>query len=568
MTTPVPSIPPAAPASAESFRPPRPDRTGGQAFSPVLSQAQLRDDHRAVPANQGPRPTGHARDRAGTAERERRPYRSDVGGEHRPQATDRHAQADRRRSVDRRDRQHDGDDDSSEKPGRSETATDDSARPEGKTDASASGDDRTGEDGLDGIDGEDSVAEQRLGGAGAELGLPVDRDTAPDGGEEGVEPVANVDDPPGVTNRSEPGVGPATTVQPMNGGTPVDSSPSTNGHDPTEAVASGEAEATELAAAQAAQQSGANPGSESGGAGRVDDAATTGPRALHAGESGGATPATETATSETDPPSFGTDRRSNEVGRPDGGAPPTTTTESSPQSLDREQDTAAAAVPGRATAPTSSIETTGTAPHRISTDLSAPGQPGVDNTAAIDGLTTAPTDGLTARIEVAAGSVESHTEALDGEAADELWGQVQRALNRIRTGPEGTELRLRLHPAELGELLIQVRAQGEQLSVRLVTSSAAAHQTLLADQQRLAEELSEAGFTDGSVDIGEWGAGTSRDGRSSGHRQERAPGSDLSPPDGRRPTPTTSDRAPTDATPAVARSGDGRPLGGLVDVVL
>ena len=134
---------------------------------------------------------------------------------------------------------------------------------------------------------------------------------------------------------------------------------------------------------------------------------------------------------------------------------------------------------------------------------------GVESTAAATG-----TDTSAMRLERATDpSGSAATAPLTDGDTDEVWAQVQRALHRVRSGPDGTELRLRLHPAELGELLIQVRAQGEQLSVRLVTSSTAAQQTLLSDQQRLAAELADAGFADGTVDIGQWGGSAGGDGR-------------------------------------------------------
>lgn len=88
------------------------------------------------------------------------------------------------------------------------------------------------------------------------------------------------------------------------------------------------------------------------------------------------------------------------------------------------------------------------------------------------------------------------------EAAEaNLWEDVRSAFDRIRSTGDGQEVRIRLRPAELGELLVQVRTQGEHVAVRLVASNAAAQQTLIDDRLRLAAELARAGFDEGSVDI-------------------------------------------------------------------
>lgn len=98
------------------------------------------------------------------------------------------------------------------------------------------------------------------------------------------------------------------------------------------------------------------------------------------------------------------------------------------------------------------------------------------------------------------------------EAEANLWEDVRSAFDRIRSTGDGQEVRIRLRPAELGELLVQVRTQGEHVSVKLVASSAAAQQTLVDDRLRLAAELARAGFEEGSVDIGHQEAGDSNRG--------------------------------------------------------
>ncbi|MFT7597609.1 MAG: hypothetical protein ACI8TP_000529 [Acidimicrobiales bacterium] len=93
------------------------------------------------------------------------------------------------------------------------------------------------------------------------------------------------------------------------------------------------------------------------------------------------------------------------------------------------------------------------------------------------------------------------SENLDAETRSALWQQLEGALGRARAGLDGNEVRIRLRPADLGELLVQVQTRGEHVTVRLVASSEAAQQALLLDRQRLTAELVKAGFSDGFVDV-------------------------------------------------------------------
>lgn len=108
-----------------------------------------------------------------------------------------------------------------------------------------------------------------------------------------------------------------------------------------------------------------------------------------------------------------------------------------------------------------------------------------------------------------------------------LWEDVRSAFDRIRSTGDGQEVRIRLRPAELGELLVQIRTQGDHVAVRLVASSAAAQQTLVDDRQRLAAELARAGFEEGSVDISQQNAG-----ESGSHRGETGDDSNADRPGG------------------------------------
>ena len=210
-------------------------------------------------------------------------------------------------------------------------------------------------------------------------------------------------------------------------------------------------------------------------------------------------------------------------------------------------------------------ETTPTAPQatsRTEGPVSGNSAPSPNTTAAVPDIRTAATpETTTARFEVAAASASTPDLATD-ETQDELWGQVQRALTRVRSGAEGQELRMRLRPAELGELLVQVRATGDQLAVRLVTTSGAAHQALLNDQPRLAAELRHAGFDGSSVDI-------SQQNQQQGDPNQRSRGESGS-----------ANRSPNASPSSVFASADGqpvdrrqtvsvqRPRGGLVDITL
>ncbi len=105
--------------------------------------------------------------------------------------------------------------------------------------------------------------------------------------------------------------------------------------------------------------------------------------------------------------------------------------------------------------------------------------------------------------------------ALPDDVAEQLWGQVERALHRVRATADGHDLRLRLRPAELGELSIRVQTSEQGVTIHLVASSPAARQALESDSNRLRAELANAGFGNSSVDVSQ---------RDDGHQ----PGSSMS----------------------------------------
>lgn len=97
-------------------------------------------------------------------------------------------------------------------------------------------------------------------------------------------------------------------------------------------------------------------------------------------------------------------------------------------------------------------------------------------------------------------------------AQGNLWEDVRLAFDRIRSSGDVQEVRIRLRPAELGELMVQVKTQGDHVAVRLIASSSAAQQTLIDDRLRLATELARAGFDEGSVDISQHESGSPANG--------------------------------------------------------
>ena len=114
-------------------------------------------------------------------------------------------------------------------------------------------------------------------------------------------------------------------------------------------------------------------------------------------------------------------------------------------------------------------------------------------------------------------------------AEGSLWEDVRLAFDRVRSSAEGQEVRIRLRPAELGELLVQIKTQGDHVAVRLTASSSAAQQTLIDDRLRLATELARAGFEEGSVDISQQENGTHGN-RNPGSQDERGRGRTIATP--------------------------------------
>ena len=66
----------------------------------------------------------------------------------------------------------------------------------------------------------------------------------------------------------------------------------------------------------------------------------------------------------------------------------------------------------------------------------------------------------------------------------------------MRTLAQGTsEIRLQLHPENLGQLTMRLTVTGNQVSATVVAQSADVRSALVANQQDLARSLSQAGLT-------------------------------------------------------------------------
>ncbi len=120
----------------------------------------------------------------------------------------------------------------------------------------------------------------------------------------------------------------------------------------------------------------------------------------------------------------------------------------------------------------------------------------------------------------------------DGQQAmqSKLVAQVQRGLASLMRSASG-EMTLRLTPERLGELKIEIKRSGDQLSVRLTTQSSEASELLRSGSAELSQLLRAKGIDiervqielQQSPDDGQ-GAGSDFDHQSDAHREDTAPG--------------------------------------------
>lgn len=134
---------------------------------------------------------------------------------------------------------------------------------------------------------------------------------------------------------------------------------------------------------------------------------------------------------------------------------------------------------------------------------------------------------------------------------DGAWDPIRQIMSRVRATGDGHDLRLRLHPADLGEVAVQVRTQGGELTVSVVTSTAAARDALQADRNLLLDELADAGFEGDRVDVSLRGGDEGGDGAG-----ERAPAGRGRDDRGGASDPVIGDRGPDALRPGRRSLGD------------
>lgn len=89
--------------------------------------------------------------------------------------------------------------------------------------------------------------------------------------------------------------------------------------------------------------------------------------------------------------------------------------------------------------------------------------------------------------------------AVDQRQQIRLIQRVARGFERI--GDQGGNIRLRLHPPELGSLAMTVRVEGKTLSAEIVTETVQARQALVDNLPQLKQQLAENGLTIEKFDV-------------------------------------------------------------------
>lgn len=88
-------------------------------------------------------------------------------------------------------------------------------------------------------------------------------------------------------------------------------------------------------------------------------------------------------------------------------------------------------------------------------------------------------------------------------AAPALSEQIVEVLSPLRRGPDGThQVALQLRPDELGEVLVDVRVRGNEISLSLRADLAPTADLLRESLAELRSELEAAGFRSGNLDVG------------------------------------------------------------------
>ena len=89
--------------------------------------------------------------------------------------------------------------------------------------------------------------------------------------------------------------------------------------------------------------------------------------------------------------------------------------------------------------------------------------------------------------------------AVDQRQQIRLIQRVARGFERI--GEQGGNIRLRLHPPELGSLAMTVRVEGKSLSAEIVTETVQARQALVDNLPQLKQQLADNGLTIEKFDV-------------------------------------------------------------------
>jgi flagellar hook-length control protein FliK len=174
----------------------------------------------------------------------------------------------------------------------------------------------------------------------------------------------------------------------------------------------------------------------------------------------------------------------------------------------------------------------------------------------------------------AASSGGEGNQVTDNRAAADRVRLVQRVSRSFQQlGPQGGQLRLRLHPESLGSMQLEVRMNGHSLSARMVTESEQAKQRLQETAGELRRRLDELGIQVQQLQIEVQSVGTEQDAgqnatfdqgnpsqqqhQSSTNHQQHSPS----------PAPRQPARAPAIASGSSDGGGDGRrpsdwPVGG------
>lgn len=136
--------------------------------------------------------------------------------------------------------------------------------------------------------------------------------------------------------------------------------------------------------------------------------------------------------------------------------------------------------------------------------------------------------------------------AVDQRTQIRLIQRVARGFERI--GEQGGNIRLRLHPPELGSLAMTVRVEGKSLSAEIVTETVQARQALVENLPQLKQQLADNGLTIEKFDVRVMDqqagfSGQTFSGQSSGQNSSQSSSSWNQPSQRRAETPRAAMRS-------------------------